>query len=192
MPFNEEIGQARRRVMGCLIAAGIATLVGCGDGPTGIPLIRRQSAVVATITISGQVTNTSNVGIAGVTVALNGTAQSVQTTDGAGSYAFPQLTAGSYSVQPRLNGCAFAPDVVNLNNLTANVVQNFRGIGASCIGVSGSGGATGAGGATGVGGATGLGGASGGATLSISIPLPDDVGLRDTPVNAAASLTLRD
>ena len=55
-----------------------------------------------------------------MTVPLNGTSQATATTGPGGAYSFAGLVAGSYSLQPALSGCAFAPNVVNLNNLTTN------------------------------------------------------------------------
>jgi hypothetical protein len=107
---------------------------GCDRGAAEVTIER--SAVTATITISGGVTDAAGLPLAGVTVHLDGTSQAVQVTTSSGSYSFSGLKAGSYSVRPTLNNCSFVPDVVNLNNLTTDAVQNFGGSGAACGGTA--------------------------------------------------------
>jgi hypothetical protein len=80
--------------------------------------------------------------LAGVVISLNGSAQASATTGANGAYAFNGLVAGSYSVQPSLAGCSFAPSVVNLNGLTASTTVNFAGSGTSCGGAASNSGAT--------------------------------------------------
>ena len=67
--------------------------------------------------------------VPGIVMVLAGTSEARTTTDGGGNYAFIGLGYGSYAVRPTVPECSFAPDVVNLNNLAAGVVQDFS---ASC------------------------------------------------------------
>jgi hypothetical protein len=46
-------------------------------------------------------------------------------TNNSGYYVFGGLPPGSYSVRPTGGGCAFAPDVANLNNLYGGVTQDI-------------------------------------------------------------------
>ena len=111
------------------IAALIATGA-CGNrGPTDVAS-EVQRAVTGTITISGRVAfagypTLGDPVIPGVTVTLSGSRSAVQTTDANGNYAFSGLPAGSYSVRPTFAGVSLAPDVVNLNNQTTDVVERF-------------------------------------------------------------------
>jgi protocatechuate 3,4-dioxygenase beta subunit len=57
---------------------------------------------------------------------LAGTSEGRVATDGAGRYAFTGLAPGSYAVRPTEPRCGFGPDVMNLNNLRADAVQDFR------------------------------------------------------------------
>lgn len=114
------------------VAALIASLVGsgaCGDGNHG-GTVSEQRAVTSAITISGRIAFAGypvlgDPVIPGVTVTLSGARSAVQTTDANGNYAFTGLPPGSYSVRPTLAGISLAPDVVNLNNQTTDVVERF-------------------------------------------------------------------
>jgi Carboxypeptidase regulatory-like domain/WXXGXW repeat (2 copies) len=77
------------------------------------------------LSISGYVTSMQGTPVAGITVTLAGSREGRIVTDGSGFYVFSGLPFGSYSVRPVGGGCAFAPDVVNLNNLGSNVTQNI-------------------------------------------------------------------
>jgi len=69
------------------------------------------TALARTHYISGLVTNTEGTPLLGVTVNLyrHGVFMRSTATNGAGAYAFLELTAGTYSVQPAGAGLAFAP-----------------------------------------------------------------------------------
>jgi len=86
----------------------------------------------AGITISGYVTDTRGAPVPGITVLLAGTHQGQVVTDDTGAYVFSGLPPGSYSIRPTGYGCAFAPDVANLNNLGGSVAQDI--IVAGCPG----------------------------------------------------------
>jgi hypothetical protein len=116
---------------------GIAAVAaGCSDASTSRTedTAISESDLIGTITISGKVASSAGVGIQGVTVTLSGKVWSPGLTDANGNYSFKGLTAGSYSVRPTKTNCGFSPDVVNLNNLTRSVVQNFVASGSGCSG----------------------------------------------------------
>ena len=77
------------------------------------------------ITISGHVASPQGAPVAGITVTLAGSREGRIVTDGGGGYVFSGLAPGSYSVRATGGNCAFAPDVVNLNNLGYSVTQNI-------------------------------------------------------------------
>src|SRR4051812_25581458 len=114
----------------------VAVLASCGErGQDDVPTEEIDRALT-TITISGRVTDANGLALAHLTVTLSGNVQTTKQTDAQGNYAFTGLNPGSYSVRPTLTGCAFQPDVVNLNNLTASSVQNFGGSGTACGGAT--------------------------------------------------------
>ncbi len=131
---------ARRRRAQALLAI-VALLLGFGLGcrrsaADSLGLTDRRSALLGPITLSGSVVGGDGLPVAGVTVHLDGSFQSVQVTGADGKYSFPGLAAGSYSLRPTLNGCSFVPDVVNLNNLKASATQDFGGSGSTCGGAA--------------------------------------------------------
>ena len=76
-----------------------------------------------TDTISGRVT-LNGAGLAGVTVALTGSAPA--TTDAGGNYTFSNLQNGNYTVTPTLNGYSFSPTSRSVTVNSANVAsQDF-------------------------------------------------------------------
>ncbi len=119
-----------------LLILGSLGLLACEHRTDGEPTVVRQGAVSAVIAISGRVTGASGGVVAGVTVTLAGSRQGVQTTDAGGNYAFTGLAPGSYSLLPSRAGCSFTPQVVNLNNLTADAHQDFAGAGSACAGAA--------------------------------------------------------
>jgi hypothetical protein len=106
----------------------------CGEAPAGGDDTQVVQSALTTITISGKVTKTGSVGVANIPIRLNGTSQAWALTSSTGTYSFPGLATGSYSVRPEATGCTFSPDVANLNNLTANKTQDFTVSGAMCTG----------------------------------------------------------
>lgn len=117
------------RVFGRTAAAAAMIMTACSANVDG-DIASEQQALAGNV-ISGRVTK-SGVGIPGVTVTLAGAKSMATTTDWNGNYAFFGLSNGSYSVRPTKTSCAFTPDVVNLNNLSSSVTQNFTAAGASC------------------------------------------------------------
>jgi hypothetical protein len=88
---------------------------------------------VGLLTISGTVTDGSGFAVFGSRVTLNGSAHAVAAVDGfSGKYTF-SVNPGSYSVTPSGGCLSFAPDVVNVNNLSANTTVNFVGSGNNAI-----------------------------------------------------------
>jgi hypothetical protein len=77
------------------------------------------------VTISGNVTTVDGAPVPGIMVTLAGSQEGHIVTDNSGYYVFSGLPPGSYAIRPTGGGCAFAPDVVNLNNLYASVNQNI-------------------------------------------------------------------
>jgi hypothetical protein len=76
--------------------------------------------------IGGRVADAGNNGVAGVTVTLSGGQAATTTTDAAGNYAFPNLTAGSsYTVTPGRNSYTFAPPSRTFANLSSDQTANF-------------------------------------------------------------------
>jgi hypothetical protein len=76
--------------------------------------------------IGGRVTNQNNAAVAGATVTLDETHESVL-TDAYGNYKFTGLPAGgTYSVSVAKAGYTFAPPGVFFNNLDRNRVANFQ------------------------------------------------------------------
>jgi len=124
--FNRRKNVVRRR------AGGAATLLlallgaACGGPPKADPTVEIGRALTS-LTISGRIALNGGGAMPGVTVTLAGTRGGTQVTDADGNYAFSGLPTGSYSVRPTPVGVSFAPDVVNLNGLTGDVVQRFYG-----------------------------------------------------------------
>jgi hypothetical protein len=77
------------------------------------------------VSISGHVTTVDGAPVPGIMVTLAGSQEGHIVTDNSGYYVFSGLPPGSYAIRPTGGGCAFAPDVVNLNNLYASVNQNI-------------------------------------------------------------------
>jgi uncharacterized repeat protein (TIGR03803 family) len=75
-------------------------------------------------TISGQVTLDGS-GLTGVTVSLRGSSSGSTTTNVSGSYSFPVIGGGSYSVTPALTDYTFSPGSTNFDNLSGNQTANF-------------------------------------------------------------------
>jgi hypothetical protein len=87
---------------------------------------------VTQITISGKVTFSNGSAVPGVPVRLNGLSQATSITNVTGNYSFT-INPGSYSVRPEKTGCAFTPDVVNLNNQNTSITKNFTASGSQCV-----------------------------------------------------------
>jgi hypothetical protein len=78
--------------------------------------------------ISGQVVNSNNYGMAGVAVALSGSQTRTTTTDGNGNYTFTGLAAGGdYTVTPSLPDYGFAPASQTFKDLGSDQSAVFVG-----------------------------------------------------------------
>ncbi|MDQ1591371.1 MAG: hypothetical protein QOG71_1998, partial [Pyrinomonadaceae bacterium] len=79
-----------------------------------------------THTVGGQIKDTNNAPLPGVTVTLGGGQSATTTTDAGGNYSFANLPAGAnYTVTPALASYTFAPPSASFNNLGANGTANF-------------------------------------------------------------------
>jgi hypothetical protein len=109
---------------GCDGTDATATATGEDDATQQI-----QSAVTANLSIVGRVALPGLLATPGITVRLTGAQQQTLVTDANGAFRF-QVPPGSYSLRPSKTGATFTPDVVNLNNLSASVIQDFTCAGA--------------------------------------------------------------
>ncbi len=77
--------------------------------------------------IAGRVVDSSEVGVAGVTVSLDGSATDEVLTDAGGNYLFSDLPAdGNYFVVPFNGGLSFSPGQHAISALTSDVGElNF-------------------------------------------------------------------
>lgn len=83
-------------------------------------------AAAAAVSISGRVVDQNNVGVAGVTVRLEGSQAGAAETDSAGNFVFNLLrTNGSYTVRPVSNNLAFGPATQSFDNPPQNQTANF-------------------------------------------------------------------
>lgn len=100
----------------------------------GIAVSGTSAQAAGSITISGTITDSSGNPIEPqVAVTLTGSAQKETFTDPVtGAYTFT-VAPGSYSISASLECLAFAPNVVNLNNITTNQNVNFTGSGDNII-----------------------------------------------------------
>jgi Carboxypeptidase regulatory-like domain len=79
-----------------------------------------------TFTISGQVRDLNDTGVAGVTMTLTGSANTTLTTDLDGHYAFPGLAkGGTYTVTPSKSTFTFTPPSQTFPNLQKDEVAGF-------------------------------------------------------------------
>jgi hypothetical protein len=79
----------------------------------------------ASYSISGTVTVSGGEALQGVTITLSGVDIGTTTTDASGSYTFPELANGSYTVTPSLAGYTFTPNNISVTVNNANVTSNF-------------------------------------------------------------------
>ncbi|MGB8508364.1 MAG: DUF4214 domain-containing protein, partial [Pyrinomonadaceae bacterium] len=78
------------------------------------------------VQISGRVVDAAGVGIAGVSVALNGSQDAVTTTDASGKYSFGFVsTTGTHTVTPSRSGLTFAPASRSFANPSWNQTASF-------------------------------------------------------------------
>ena len=95
------------------------------------------ATTLPTCSISGKVTMKAGGGpLAGVTVALSGSATDSTTTGADGSYSFDNLSKGSYTLTPSMAGCSFNPLTANVAIQNQNVTRNFAA--TSLLSISGS------------------------------------------------------
>jgi hypothetical protein len=79
--------------------------------------------------ISGRVTDSNGVGVAGITIVLNMNPGNTVQTDAGGNYSFTNLAAGqSYRVGPASLDYMFNPSAIDITNLNGNVTANFTAL----------------------------------------------------------------
>lgn len=83
------------------------------------------------LTISGHVRDANNQPVVGVQLSLTGGTQALRFSDIAGGYAF-HVYPGTYSLAV-WGACSLAPQNLSINNLTANLVQDFAAGNGACI-----------------------------------------------------------
>src|SRR5664279_1983633 len=105
----------------------------CGQADPDADTLSAAQQAVTQITISGRVTLSNGTAVPGVPVRLTGRSQATAISSSTGNYSFTGLAPGSYTLRSEKTGCAFTPEVANLNNLTANATRNFVGSGSQCI-----------------------------------------------------------
>jgi hypothetical protein len=111
-----------------LTASTTVNFVGAGNNiVTNCAPAASTGATSGSLTLGGTVTSGGEP-VPGVRVTLNGSTQGFRTTDETGSYSFA-VNDGSYSVSASGACASITPGVVNLNNVTKNETQNFRGTG---------------------------------------------------------------
>ena len=69
---------------------------------------------------------TGNVQIAGATIFYAGTANGTVMSDSQGNYVIPNLSNGTYTITPSLEGHSFIPSNQTATILGADVVVNFQ------------------------------------------------------------------
>jgi len=77
--------------------------------------------------ISGNIKDSTNAGISGVTVTLSGGSNSSMQTGTNGAYSFNVVKGGNYTVVPTKTNWSFSPLSQNWTNLTSEANQNFTG-----------------------------------------------------------------
>lgn len=85
----------------------VSQVVTVNNGDLAVPDFS-ASASAASFTIAGQVT-LNGTPLAGVTVTLGGAGTGSTVTDATGSYSFPEVANGNYTVTPALAGFTFTP-----------------------------------------------------------------------------------
>lgn len=110
------------------ISAVLALITACGGSGGSSTQAGNPSGGTSTYSASGRISNASNVGLAGVSLALTGTTSTSSTTDANGNFSIPQLTNGSFTITPTLANYSFTPasTVFIINNANNNNL-NFTG-----------------------------------------------------------------
>ena len=118
---------SRWRVL--LMFATIAAACGARDASEVV-----RSAVTVgrgPISVSGRVTDAGGFAVSGVIITLAGSARA-RSLQLSMAYIVSTDSDPVVSLRPMVNNCMFSPDVINLNNLAATTVVNFKGSGSAC------------------------------------------------------------
>jgi hypothetical protein len=76
--------------------------------------------------ISGRVTSSKGLAVAGATMTLGGAKSATTTTNSTGGYSFTELANGTYTVKVTKSGYYFNPSSKTLSIVGANVTQDFK------------------------------------------------------------------
>ena len=139
----EQRSRAVRSAIGILGCALGACVMG-PDAPSA-PTSGPDAPSAPTYTITGAVRDPSGGGESGVTVLLDGAAQSMTVTDADGKYSFSGLASGTYTVRPSQGGYACSPARANVTlngaseavpDFTARFVASIWAVGGSAGGTT--------------------------------------------------------
>jgi hypothetical protein len=125
---SSRTGSSKLVAWALALAAAQTAAIGC-DATDQEATEEVQGAVTANVAIVGRIGLAGLLATPGITVSLSGTQQKTVVTDSNGAFLF-QVPPGSYSLRPTKSGATFTPDVVNLNNLNADVIKDFTCSGA--------------------------------------------------------------
>ncbi|PYS72080.1 MAG: hypothetical protein DMF69_08600, partial [Acidobacteria bacterium] len=104
----------------------------------GQPTWQTQGALPPVFDVTGQLTDVSGNGLAGISVALTGPGGTTTSTDANGNYSFLNLqAAGNYVVTPSSSDFLFSPVNRAFNNLSADHIARFVGT-QSVVGINGT------------------------------------------------------
>jgi hypothetical protein len=93
----------------------------------GSQVVRVTGFASPSLTLSGTVVDPGALPLAGVTLTLTGTVAASTTTAANGTYSFPDLPNGTYTVTPSMPGRAFTPVFQTFTNVTSNQTADFVG-----------------------------------------------------------------
>jgi inhibitor of cysteine peptidase len=122
---NDGLAPIGTPILSSSVLYGMTCAGGANDGGTifSLPLSSPQ-----TYSISGTVT-AGGAPLGGVTMSLSGTASTTTTTASDGTYSFPGLSKGSYTVTPSMAGWSFSPQNAKVTVTNTNVTgQKFTAV----------------------------------------------------------------
>ena len=93
-----------------------------------LSLLAFASVSAQPYTISGKVVNTAGDPVSGVTINLTGDVTFSNTTKADGTYKFPYLYIGKYTISPYHSSYIFNPTSVTFDSLISDTTQNFTAV----------------------------------------------------------------